>query len=361
MRKSILVLTAGLVVVGALFLLAGSRAQKPAIAKFPDRTVLPDARPLVWLDDRFLLAGVDNKIVKLDASDSRSVEVVSEPYFPGVGYECFSREGGRFAATEPEKYGGGTSFQNMVYRWIKDWDQPTEFEELKACEAWNSNPHDCSAVEYEEARGDEKWAEQLLKAADGRTKVYYRGAGLESPHERVVRIERDGHTKEVWLETTPVFVSTQIDVRSSFDESSGLYVWYLSTNEFNLDSHHWPLKAWWVAPEGRVTSMALLPAGPWMKSFSTLYTLRYFSCGPECYSHMQMWAGNARLYIGVWGKAIDGGVEGVYRLDPSGQAWEKIIAGALDNGLVFSPNGCQISYAARGQLHIMNVCEDGDV
>jgi hypothetical protein len=46
-------------------------------------------------------------------------------------------------------------------------------------------------------------------------------------------------------------------------------------------------------------------------------------------------------------------------LDAAGQAWEKIIAGALDNGLVLSPGGCQIGYSVGGRLHIMNVCEDG--
>lgn len=102
----------------------------------------------------------------------------------------------------------------------------------------NTNPHDCSTVDYEPASGDEKWAEQLLKAADGRTEVHYRGAQLESRHERIVTIERDGHTKEVWLATTPVFVSSQIEVRSDFDESSGQYLWYLSTSDFGVASRH---------------------------------------------------------------------------------------------------------------------------
>jgi len=321
---------------------------------------MPDAKPLVWLDERFLLTGVANTIVKLDTSDSKIVEVVSERYYPREGYECFSRDGGRFAVTAPERNGGSTSFANMVYRWIPDWDQPGHFEDFDTLEGWNTNPHDCSAVDYESASGDEKAAEQLLKTADGRTRVFYRGAGLDSPHERVVTIDRDGHTKEVWLATTPVFVSSQIEVRSDFDESSGSYLWYLSTSDFDVASRHWPLMAWWVAPEGRVTKIVPLPNGPWIRPFTTLYVLRHFSCGPPCYSNMQMWAGNGQIYIAVWGRAIAGAVEGVYRLDASGQAWEKLIAGALDNGLVLSPSGCQLGYAAGGQLRIMDVCKNGD-
>jgi len=360
MRKTIFVSLAMLAAAGVLFALTGSRAQKPPLAKLPTRTVLAGARPLVWLDERSLLVGVDNKIVKLDTHDAKIVAIVSEPYYPRTGYECFSRQGGRFAVTLPEKSGGSTSYANMVYRCIPDWEQPARFEDLETCEAWNANPHDCTSVDFTEARRDEKPAEPLLKAADGSTKVFYRGEGLASPHERVVTVTKDGHTKDVWLATTPVFVSSQIEVRSDFDESSGRYLWYLSTSDFDVASRHWPLMAWWVAPEGRVERIVPLPNGPWIRPFTTLYVLKHFSCGPACYSNMKMWAGNGRIYIAVWGKAIDGAVEGVYRLDASGQAWEKIIAGTLDNGLVLSPSGCQLGYAADGQLRIMSVCERGD-
>jgi hypothetical protein len=360
MKKAMLFLAAGLAVVGVLFVLAGWRTQKPPLANIPVRTVLPNARPLVWLDERFLLTGVDNKIVKLDSRDSKIVHVVSEPYHPRVGYECFSREGGRFAVTTPEVRGTGTSYQNMVYRWIQDWDQPAHFTDFKTLEQWNTNPHDCTAVDFKAAASiQEQSGPQLLRAADGRTKVYYRGAQIESPHERVVAIQKDGSAAEVALETTPRWEGNQVKVRSSFDESSRRYFWYLSTEDFNLASRHWPLRGWWVTPEGKIEDLVVLPDGPWIKSFSTLYMLRHFSCGPACYSNMRIWAGNGQLYIGVWGAAIDTSVEGVYRLDAQKYDWEKIIAGALDNGLILSPSGCQITYAAGGRMRIMTVCDKG--
>ena len=360
MKKVILFLAAGLAVVGVLFVLAGSRTQTPPLANIPVRTVLPNARPLVWLDERFLLTGVDNKIVKLDSRDSKIVQVVSEPYYPRVGYECFSREGGRFAVTAPEVSGSGTSYQNMVYRWIQDWDQPAHFTEYKALESWNTNPHDCTAVKYKAAASiQEQSGPQLLKAADGRTTIYYRGVQVESPHERVVTIEKDGSAAEVALETTPRWLGNQVQLRSSFDPSSRRYFWYLNTEDFNIASPHWPLKGWWVTPEGKIEDWVILPDGPWVKPFSTLYTLRHFSCGPPCYSNMKIWAGNGQLYISVWGDAIDAAVEGVYRLNARKEAWEKIIAGALDNGLILSPSGCQIGYAAGGRMHIMSVCDKG--
>lgn len=114
-----------------------------------------------------------------------------------------------------------------------------------------------------------------------------------------------------------------------------------------------------MTPEGTVKDLVVLPYGPWIKTFSTLYTLRHFSCGPQCYSNMRMWAGNGQLYIGVWGDAIDTSVAGVYLFDTGKDAWEKIIAGALDNGLVLSPSGCQIAYAVGGRMQIMTVCEKG--
>lgn len=122
----------------------------------------------------FLLAGVDNKIVKLDARDSKIVSVVSEPYYPRAGYECFSRESGRFAVATPEVRGSSTSYANMVYRWIQDWNH--------------------------------------------------------------------GSAAEVVLETTPRWIGNQAQVWSTFDESSRLYSWYLSTQDFNLDSPHLPLR-----------------------------------------------------------------------------------------------------------------------
>lgn len=360
MKKVILFLAAGLAVVGVLLVLAGSRTQKPPLANIPVRTVLPKARPLVWLDERFLLTGVGNKIVKLDSRDSKIVHVVSEPYYPEVGDECFSREGGRFAVTAPEVSGSSTSYQNMVYRWIRDWDQPGHFTDVKMVDSWNTNPHDCTAIKYKAAASiQEQSGPQLLKAADGRTTSYYRGAQIESPHERVVTIAKDGSVAEVALETTPRWMGNRVEVRSSFDESSGLYFWYLNTRDFNLDNHDLPLRGWWVTPEGEIKDFVVLPNGPWIKSFSTLYTLRHFSCGPQCYSNMRIWAGNGQLYISVWGDAIDTSVAGVYRLDARKKAWDKIIAGALDDGLILSPGGCQIAYAAGGRLQIMTVCDKG--
>jgi hypothetical protein len=310
----------------------------------------------VWLDERFLLTGVDNKIVKLDTTDSRIVEVVAEPYYPGVGYECFSRDGGRFAVTAPEENNQGISYMNMVYRSIQDWDQPALFDELKTCEAWNTNPHDCTAVDYEEATGEEQSARRLLKAADGRTRVFTRRAQTEGQFEWAVTIEKDGPAAQVTLGQPRSFFSQ--DMRSSFDESSGQYFWYLATRDFDLNNPHWPLKGWWVTPEGRVTETVILPSGPWIKKFSMLYTLRFFSCGPQCYSYMEMWAGNGQLYIAVWGRAIDPSVRGVYRLDAQGQAWEKIISGTVDNGLILSPRGCQIAFATGDRLQVMTVCEN---
>jgi sugar lactone lactonase YvrE len=103
-----------------------------------------------------------------------------------------------------------------------------------------------------------------------------------------------------------------------------------------------------VTPGGKIKDWVILPNGPWIKSCSTLYTLRHFPRGPACYSNMRIWAGNGQLYIGVSGDPIDTSVEGVYRLDARKEEWENIIAGTLDNGLILSPSGCQIGYAAGG-------------
>ena len=51
------------------------------------------------------------------------------------------------------------------------------------------------------------------------------------------------------------------------------------------------------------------------------------------------------------------GIVWIYRLDASGQAWEKIIAGTLDNGLIVSPSGCQFAYSTGGPMQIMTVCD----
>jgi hypothetical protein len=168
MKKVIVFLAAGLVVIGILFALAGSRTQKPPLANIPVRTVLPKARPLVWLDERLLLTGVDNKIVELDSRDAKIVHVVSESYYPREGYECFSRQGGRFALTAPEVSGSGTSYQNMVYRWIQDWARPAHFTDFKPGEWRNPNPHDCTAVGFKAAASiEEQSGPQLMKAAHG--------------------------------------------------------------------------------------------------------------------------------------------------------------------------------------------------
>ena len=101
-----------------------------------------------------------------------------------------------------------------------------------------------------------------------------------------------------------------------------------------------------------------IPAGPWVKSFSTFYRLKYFSCGPSCYSHMKIFTGNDLLYIYVWGDAVDEHVRGVYLLEQKNRKWNKIISGTLDNELSISPNGCQLSYAQSGEMKVTNVCEN---
>ncbi len=359
-KKVILVLVAGLAGAGVVFVLSGSRTQQPPLANIPVRTVLPKARPLVWLDEQVLLTGVDNKIVKLDARDARIVQVVTEPYYPRTRDECFAQEGGTFAVTMPEVSGSHTSYANMVYRRVQDWDQPAGFTDYKLLEVGDSNPHDCTPTRYKApASVQEQSGRPLLKAAHGRTTIYYRGGKIETPHDRVVKIETAGSAVEVALETTPTWIGNQVEVSSSFDASSGLYFWYLSTRDFNIASPYWPLKGWWVTPDGEIKDSVILPDGPWIRVFSTLYVMQHFSCGPQCYSAMRIWAGHGQLYVAVWGAAIDTAVQGVYRLDARKEAWEKIIAGALDNGLVLSPSGCQIAYAAGGLMRIMTVCDKG--
>ena len=115
---------------------------------------------------------------------------------------------------------------------------------------------------------------------------------------------------------------------------------------------------WWVSDDGEVLEDVTIPIGPWIRHFSFFYDLQYFSCGPECYSHMKMYAGNGQIYIYVWGESVEKSVRGVYRLDTKGQEWNKLINGDIDNGLIISPNGCRISYAANGKMQIMDVCKN---
>ena len=369
MKKTLIFLglffSVGIVLV-FVWAITNKRPNNPSI-KTLVQSVLQNARPLSWLDDRYVLVGQGNRIVKYDTSNLKIVDIISDSYHSG-SYECFSPEGGVFAIKEPivSNYGNSgrvTSYENIIHRWIQDWNQPTLFKELKTVEWWNTNPHDCTHFDYKEASSTEKIGDdvfnydrntpKLVKTMGGNTKSYYR---FQKPYfERVVLMEKSGGVKKINLGKTQS-IGERID--ASFDKKLQQYFWYEVKDDFNSDNNSWPLKGWWVTPNGEILHEITIPKGPWVKHFSTLYQFKYFSCGPSCYSNMKMYAENGRIYIYIWGEAIDDSVSGIYRLDVQEQKWDKLIAGVVDSHhLTISPNGCQISYAIDSEMQIMNVCE----
>lgn len=324
------------------------------------RDDLRKVRPLVWLNDQFMLVGLDNKIYKYDAVDHKVVGVISEPYYSSEIYECFSPEGGIFAISEPvvTKNGDATStfYGDIVYRWIQDWNEPSRYTELKDVAWWNTNPLDCAHFDYVEtdlrADSTHNGAGQLMRTVDGDARVYFRFK-VTRGFEKTVVISKDGSVKELSLGNS----KRSVGIESVFDRRLQQYFWYTSTSDFDIADHVWPLQAWWVTPGGEVLREITVPAGPWVRRFSTLYLFKYFSCGPSCYSNMKMYAGNGQIYIYIFGDAVENSVQGVYRLDAEGQKWNKIVSGTITNGLVISPNGCQVSYSANGKMQMLNVCK----
>jgi len=307
-----------------------------SVEKLPPQAFLLNARPLVWLDDQYLLVGFENKIVKFDTSNQKIVNVILENYYVDF-HECFTPEGGLFATSkEPENGKKITSFSDIQFHWIQDWKQPQLFDELKTV-GWYAYPHDCTPREYKETVLAKEQADRDKKSSYSYLK----------PDGKVLLTEENGSIKQIDLRQT----------KSSFDRTSRNYFWYMVSNNFDRNDSVWPLTGWWVSPDGKIINEITIPGGPWLKPFSDAYKLQYFSCGPSCYSHMQMYVGSGSIYIYIWGEAVDGLVQGIYRLNDVEKKWDKLITGEVDNGLVISPNGCDISYAVSGKMRIMDVCK----
>ncbi|MFH0985333.1 MAG: DUF2628 domain-containing protein [Candidatus Omnitrophota bacterium] len=334
------------------------------------QVVLQNAKPLAWLNDQQMLVGLDSKIVRYDIRGLKIVDVISDSYFSGAD-ECFSPEGGVFRVNQPivaaESGIREASSEWATYHWIQDWNAPKSFEKLNAYYWWKTNLYDCKQFDFNQGDpsrviGGEVWnfdrdTPQLLRTTEGKTQSYLRyenrHSRYEAKHERKVFVADNGKVREIDLGEKSGDPCGGL--RASLDRTTNEYFWYEACRNFNSSEKRWPLDGWWIAPDGQVNKV-VIPKGPWIKHYSLLSQLKYFSCGLTCYCDMEMYVGNKQIYIYISGKAVDSSAWGVYRLDVKNQAWRKMIAGATDNGLFISPNGCQISYAVNGEMKIMDVC-----
>jgi hypothetical protein len=133
-------------------------------------------------------------------------------------------------------------------------------------------------------------------------------------------------------------------VLSFYDIDQDNYVLFEITSNFDENSNDWPLTAWRVTPDLALVERYILPPGPWVEKHSFLKQMSCFSCGCHCYSHMMIYGNGGKIYAHIYGKAVDNDAAGIYLLSNKGlqPEWVSIYKGNFSNGVVLSPNGCEI-------------------
>jgi hypothetical protein len=322
---------------------------------------LSGARPLTWLDDTTLLVARDGRIVRYDVARGMEAGEVAAAYAPSR-YEVMTPAGGVFALNEPRVGRDGVvRYSEVVFQRVEDWARPDIVRWLTGLDEQRTNRLDGAHYEHRSTTAVETlagrryhaaWTGELVRTADGRTRIYEDRDG-----EVLVFLEQAGR------ETATVLPGSagrrRQAIASSYDWGGGRYLWYEVAPNFDADRPSWPLRAWWVSRDGQVEGELELPAGPWVRKYTLWYTLKHMSAGPATYSHMRVIAASGRVFIHVFGRAVADRVASVYELDHAAGEWRRRVAGELDGPVAVSPDGCRLAYARGGEMEVLEVCGSG--
>lgn len=323
------------------------------------KVLITNATPLMWIDDNKILIEDGNKISEFDVQKKEITQLVYE-INPSYGqlkslFSCLSKN-----------------------RWIlrlKDFNtidiHISEHDKYALSEhyGWgNINRLDCTP-EYDQHEipsktvtykgktytlGNEPMLGQLLKKRDGQTYIYSAGNSL------LINV-----FASKYLNSKITFDNlSQITfpaILSDYDKTKNIYLLYVNNNNFDSTEKTWPIQAVWVTikPDLLISNIFTIPAGPWVRDYTTFDHLTCFSCGCSCYSNMHLYAADGKIYALIWGKAVNKQHKGIYQLidGKNNLFWQQIANEDIKSELYFSPNGCKVVYQSNNKIKLINVCK----
>lgn len=343
---------------------------------------------LYWLDDNRLLLSSNRRLVVYDVK--RKTEIIDITAHYGAtnlqAIKCISGEGAIFAFQLPTQDNARSNVSLApTLRWLRNWHDLDTYTDLDYAEWWNVNPLDCHPFNYQREKSKSRATQgtqveqsmnfpKLLKTNDGLTEVYQTSKNRnvtivvrDEVHQNASTAEQDTTgaiihiSKQLQIEVPPyVRINSPLPIYPTYDVSRNLYLWYTSEHSFSADPNEWSLMAWTVTPALTVQKVFALPAGPWVYPHSFLKQLSCFACGCGCYEHLSIQMANGKIFLMVWGKAVDDSDMGLYQLEMKGTdeklSWQPIVTGSVGKDFAVAPNGCSIAYTRDTKAFIANTC-----
>lgn len=326
--------------------------------------------PLTWISDNVIAISQYDSIYKYDIATKKVVNnlVTSYDSTNFTHYNCFSPDAAIYQKNKPIRKPKSTSRPNPeVACFITNWNHDSSSQCYDYTNKGTLIPNylDCTTIDregrsqyYKQRIVSDKFSNghnfnfaPVFKASHGDTYLFGRNSGGE--------IQR---TLELWKTDNSTGKSNGMSlildnndlphgkdnygnkVLSFYDIDQDNYVLFEITSNFDENSNDWPLTAWRVTPDLALVERYILPPGPWVEKHSFLKQMSCFSCGCHCYSHMMIYGNGGKIYAHIYGKAVDNDAAGIYLLSNKGlqPEWVSIYKGNFSNGVVLSPNGCEI-------------------
>jgi hypothetical protein len=352
-----------------------------------------NTKPLTWLTGNIIVISKEASIYLYDIKRETLLERVVDSYDES-NYQfrnCFSPYASVITLKPPIKeYKNGKINSNAIhvvqnsYRYIVDWQQPSKNKNVDFTIFWGTNELDCTMVDYKGRREytNRREAEDgfystrpfssppLFRSIHGESFLFLKKRSnnkypkhieVGSKYENTLDTSKDTYM-ELELDTNGMPHGNEMfpnKIESFYDSHEDNYVLYENTDQFDSKEGVWPLTAWRVTPKRKLIERYTLPPGPWVKKHSFLKELSCFSRGCEGYSYMKLYGGGGKIYVHIWGKAVDSDEAGIYLLEGKGAntRWSSLILGNIKNNIIVSPDGCVIVFSdKKNNLKKMEIC-----
>jgi hypothetical protein len=345
-----------------LQLAACSGNSKPEDLPYRAVRLDPSWIPIYWTADDVVLFKNDESLFTYDVSaQTEGTRVRSGP----VSVNCVDFDRGEVHFARVQAAGGSTSYTYGFYLDLKTM----KIEELPDDQSIWRGSYNCPR--FLDYRAKER------RLRHERLRVSYLGESWQTPseyHYAFQNLIRDSEGFLVILEAAGtanderrfLYFKRNDEVRfepvekvlslAAYDPSTGMYLIYQETRDFEKHRGSWPLTSRLLTLESRSFQEIPIPEGPWIVTYGFIDQLKGFSCGISCYTNMRLFLVGNRILISVWGRLVSARTRGLYEL--RGERWVKLrgYAGEDPPAIVNATDGCRLVIHHPKETLLMDLC-----